>query len=167
MGINRRQILSAGAALLVSGWNLPQLARAAESAAVVALDKSRLIYLTPVVSGGKASKCHGEVWFVHHKSEVFVSTQTSAWRAEAIRRGFSSAKIWIGEFGVWKRAENRYLSAPFLRLEGKLETDAALNEEVLTQFGKKYSKEWSSWGPRFRDGLADGSRVMLRYRVAS
>ena len=35
---------------------------------------------------------------------------------------------------------------------------------ALEAFGAKYADEWGSWGPRFRDGLADGSRVLLRYR---
>ena len=34
---------------------------------------------------------------------------------------------------------------------------------VLDAMGEKYHSEWFRWGPRFRNGLADGSRVMLRY----
>ena len=42
--------------------------------------------------------------------------------------------------------------------------DPALVEVVLQRLGKKYADEWATWGPRFRNGLASGQRVMLRYR---
>jgi hypothetical protein len=167
MTFNRRQALAGGAALLLSAWGSARVAFAVESPAVAALDKSKLIYLTPVLSGGQESRCHGEVWYVHHHGEIFVVTRADAWRAEALRRGFRRAKIWIGEFGVWKRAEDRYRSAPYLEIEGRLETDTAVHAEVLGKFGLKYESEWGSWGPRFRDGIAEGSRVLLRYQIVS
>jgi hypothetical protein len=166
MMISRRRMLIAGTALLVAGGARPRFASAAPSPAVAALDKSALIYLTPVVSDGRESACHGEVWFVHHESEVYVVTQANAWRAEAVRKGFTTAKIWIGEFGAWKSANDRYRSAPFLEITGRLEAEASVHKSVLDVFGAKYAAEWGSWGPRFHDGLADGSRVLLRYQVA-
>jgi hypothetical protein len=167
MALTRRNALSRGAALFAAAWTAPQIALAAESPSVAALDKSNLIYLSPVVTGGKESVCHGEVWFIHHNHEIFVVTQSNAWRAEATRRGFKRAKIWIGEFGAWKSAKNHYLSAPYLEIEGQLESDSNVHAEVLSVFGEKYSDEWGSWGPRFSKGLADGSRVLLRYKVAA
>lgn len=167
MTVNRRQALTGGAALFVAAWANPRAGFAADSPAVAALDKSSLIYLTPVVSKGRESACHGEVWFVHLEREIYVVTQSDAWRAEAVRRGFARAKIWIGEFGSWKSAKDRYRSAPYLEIDGKLETDNAVHSAVLAEFGRKYTNEWSSWEPRFRDGLADGSRVLLRYQIAA
>ena len=167
MTVNRRQALAGSAALVISAWSTSRIAFADESPAVAALDESQLIYLTPVVSGGRESACHGEVWFVHHQKEIFVITEADTWRAEAMRRGFKHAKIWIGEFGVWKGAEERYRSAPYLEIEGRFETDTAVHSELLAKFGRKYASGWDSWGPRFRDGLANGARVMLRYQVAS
>ncbi|MFT4561498.1 MAG: hypothetical protein ACI9BW_001239 [Gammaproteobacteria bacterium] len=167
MTANRRKILKSAATFLSTAWLAPGLALADLSPSISALDKSKLIYLTPIVSAGKESACHGEVWFVHHNQEIFVVTQADAWRAEATRKGFNKASIWIGEFGAWKNAKKQYLSAPFLRIEGQLEKDAAVHASVLEVFGAKYSNEWSSWGPRFKNGLADGSRVLLRYKVTS
>ena len=37
-------------------------------------------------------------------------------------------------------------------------------EAALAAFGAKYPDEWDKWEPRFRKGLADGSRVLIRYR---
>ena len=167
MPLTRRNALTHGAALFAAAWSAPQIAFAAESPSVAALDKSDLIYLSPIVSDGKDSACHGEVWFVHHDREIFVVTQSNAWRAEATRRGFNRARIWIGEFGAWKSAKKRYLSAPYLEIQGQLESNNEVHAEVLSVFGQKYAAEWGTWGPRFSNGLADGSRVLLRYKVAS
>ena len=90
-------------------------------------------------------------------------TSSPSTRVGTSRRGFTRAKIWIGEFGPWKGADNRYRSAPYLEIEGRLEADRAVHEALLPKFGAKYAAEWGTWGPRFRDGLAGGGRVMLRY----
>ncbi len=167
MAVNRRQFLGGGVAVAAAVLGAARSVRADVSPAVAALDRSGLIYLTPVVSGGRESACHGEVWFVHHQGEIFVVTKSDAWRTEALRRGFTRAKIWIGEFGVWTRADGAYRSAPYLEIEGRIENDRAVHAELLPVFGRKYAAEWDTWGPRFRDGLAEGSRVLLRYTVAS
>ena len=167
MSINRRQALTGTAALLLSGSGGVRVTLAAESPAVAFLDKSQLIYLTPFRADGGESTCHAEVWFVHHGADIFVVTKSDAWRTEALRRGLTRAGIWIGEFGAWKDAKDRYRSAPYLVIEGRLETDTAVHGEVLGKFATKYESEWGTWGPRFRKGLADGARVMLRYQVAS
>lgn len=167
MPLSRRQALTGSAALLITASAAPFAVRAAVSPAVAALDGSQLIYLTPVLGDGSESTCHGEVWFVHHDGEIFVVTQADAWRAEALRRGLTRAKIWIGEFGVWTSAEGRYRSAPYLEIEGRIEPDREVHARMLPIFGAKYAAEWGSWGPRFRDGLANGKRVLLRYRPAA
>ena len=167
MAMHRRKALATTGALLVGGWYALQSAQAAGSPAIGFLDKSALIYLSPLRSDGGESRCHGEVWFIHHESEVYVVTRSDAWRAEALRRGLSRAAIWIGEFGPWKKAKDTYRSAPYLTLEGRLEPDTGVHATILSKFGEKYASEWGTWGPRFHDGLADGSRVLLRYGVAS
>jgi len=48
--------------------------------------------------------------------------------------------------------------------EATVVIDKSVEEKALQLLGDKYSMEWIVWGPRFRKGLADGSRVMLRYR---
>lgn len=162
MNLTRRQLMLGAGALVLAGHRVPAVF-ADSSPAVAALDRSALIYLTPVVSGGAESACKAEVWFVHHEGAIYVVTQADAWRAEALRRGFNRARIWIGEFGPWKSAGNRYRSAPYLEITGGVESDSAVHGAMLPLFGKKYASEWGTWGPRFRDGLASGKRVMLRY----
>ena len=167
MSFSRRQILIGGAALLISAPSVLRSTWAADAAAIAALDTSQLIYLTPLLADGRESRCHAEIWFVHHKGEIFVSTPSDAWRTEAIKRGYKRARIWVGEFGGWKGLMDSYRKAPSLDIEGRLETDTAVHADVLGVFGKKYANEWSKWGPRFRDGLADGSRALLRYQIVA
>ena len=165
MAINRRQVLRGTAALLTTSFGGIGQVGAATSPAVAFLDKSKLIYLSPLQSDGAESACHGEVWFVHHADEIYVVTRSDAWRAEAIRRGLRRAAIWIGEFGVWTRAKDRYRSAPYLVIEGRFEEDPGARTTILERYAEKYADEWGSWGPRFHKGLTEGSRVMLRYAV--
>ena len=39
--------------------------------------------------------------------------------------------------------------------------DDSVIEAALAAFGEKYPDEWDKWEPRFRKGLADGSRVLV------
>lgn len=166
MILNRRQFILGGTALLLTGMRA-RPAIAAAPAALAALDNSKLIYLTPLLADGRESACHAEIWFVHHKEEIYVCTRSTAWRTMALKRGLNRARIWIGEFGAWTKAKDAFRAAPTLVLEGRLETEPAMLAEVLDVFGQKYAAEWDKWGPRFRDELADGSRALLRYRVAA
>ena len=165
MALSRRKILLGGTACFVAGLGFADRIRA-ESPALAALARSQLIYLSPMRANGEASTCQGEVWYVYHEQEVYVVTQADAWRARAIEKGLTLAKVWIGEFGPWRRANGKYKSAPYLELNGRLEKNRKTHEALLPHFGAKYAGEWGRWGPRFRKGLADGSRSLLRYKVS-
>lgn len=164
--MNRRQFTGATAALagLVAAptvlWS-----RAAFADPREALATSRLIYLTPIKSNGEESRCQAEIWFAHHEGDAFVVTPPDAWRAEAVAAGLDRARLWIGDFGVWTQSDGAYRQAPEIMATASLETDAEVHAQVLAAMGAKYADDgWERWGPRFKSGLADGARVMIRYR---
>jgi hypothetical protein len=148
-------VLGAGAALLGPGR--------ASAALPAGADSSHLIYITPLKRDGSASTCQAEVWFMRDGNDLFVVTQADAWRAKAIARGQDVAKIWVGDVGVWSR-NPEYVDLPSLMAKASMVTDPAVHASMLDKFGGKYTDEWPVWGPRWKTGLADGSRVMIRYR---
>ena len=170
--LSRRRFLE-GAAALSASLLLP--ARSALSAdgkfqisgeARQAMAKSPVVYLSPLQTSGKESKCHAEIWFAHHDDVVYVVTPATAWRSRAIRQGLDQARIWVGDHGVW-RSSSKFKSAPSYLAKASVvpKGDAAI-ERGLATMGAKYAGDWGKWGPRFRMGLKDGSRVMLRYQPA-
>ncbi len=152
--MKRRNLLQLGGAAVIAGL-VPWRAQAEQ--------ESHLIYLSPLKSNGALSSCQAEVWYVQSESDMYVVTASSAWRAEAVKRGLSRTHIWVGDVGMWKSSDGAYLKLPSLNAEGSLVDDPAAHARVLERFGTKYASEWGTWGPRFKNGLADGSRVMLRY----
>ena len=156
--ITRRTLLGTGLAAVA----LSPFARGGDVPRA-AMVESPLIYLTPLKSDGAESRCQAEIWFALHDGSMYVVTPDDAWRTEAIRLGLDQARIWIGDVGNWKRANERYRSLPVVETSANIETDEAVHEQVLTAMGEKYADEWGTWGPRFRNGLADGSRTMLKY----
>lgn len=129
-----------------------------------ALVESNLIYLSPIKAGGLLSRCQAEVWYVMLGADAYVVTRTDSWRARAPVAGVTQTKIWVGDLGVWKRAN--YQSLPSVNASASVETDSGRIDAVLEEFGRKYSSEWGTWGPRFRNGLKDGSRSVLRYQLS-
>ena len=170
--ISRRDFIR-GAATLSGVVLLPaNLARSRDAefwvskAAQAAIEKSKLIYITPIKSDGKESSCHAEVWFYADGADLLVVTKEELWRSQAVKRGLDRARIWVGDHGVWKRSNDAFRKAPsFLAQAEHLSSDAKAVERTLTGMGPKYTGEgWETYGPRFEKGLADGSRVLLRYR---
>ena len=167
--LSRRSFLgvaaASGAALLLP----PERLRADEAFALpdatrAALEKSPLIYLSPLRSDGTESKCQGEVWYVQDGAELLVVTAADGWKAVAVRRGLDRARIWVGDFGRWKKSDGRYKTGPTFLAKARFDAEDSVIEAVLAAFGAKYPDEWDKWEPRFRKGLADRSRVLIRYR---
>jgi len=167
--LSRRSFLgvaaASGAALLLP----PERLRADEAFALpdatrAALEKSPLIYLSPLRSDATESKCRGEVWYVQEGAELLVVTAADRWKAMAVRRGLDRARIWVGDFGRWKKSDGRYKTGPTFLAKARFDAEGSLIETALAAFGEKYPDEWDKWEPRFRKGLADGSRVLIRYR---
>ncbi len=127
------------------------------------LTTSRLIYLTPIKSDGEESKCKAEIWFGFHNDEIYVVTPTTAWRSEAIRKKLTSTRIWVGDFGNWRRANEKFREAPELMATGSIVEDEEVHTKVLEVMGEKYTDEWGRWGPQFKSALEDGTRVMIKY----
>lgn len=165
--ITRRSLITATSSLLIS-FSLWKIAFASESATdnllADALAESKLIYLTPFRSDGKESKCQAEVWFVTDNTDVYVVTATDTWRARAAKQGLSKTKIWAGDVGVWSKSNRKYRQLPSFDAHSSLITDKVEHNRILEIFASKYSLGWFIWGSRFKDGLKDGSRVMLKYQ---
>ena len=164
---NRREhLLSLGA--LMGGATLigsPSRANDAAPALPAGADSSQLIYISPLKKDASESTCQAEVWFMRDGDDLYVVTQSDAWRARAVGRGLDVAKVWVGDVGVWSR-NPEYRELPFVLTRASLVDDPALHTSMLEKFGTKYTDEWPVWGPRWAKGLADGSRVMIRYRLA-
>jgi hypothetical protein len=168
--ISRRAVLQGTAGL--AAWLLvPRGARADvgddPAAALAAAEKSPLVYVSPLRANGLESRCHAEVWFVKEGQDLLVVTGSDRWRAACIARGRDRARLWVGDFGVWTKSEGRFREAPSYVAKARLEADSAARSRALGLFGSKYSEEWGKWGPRFRDGLASGERVLIRYTPVS
>lgn len=141
---------------LAQSWELPVEARAA-------LEKSGLVYISPLRSDGQESRCHGELWFAFDRDSVLIATASDSWKSRALSRGLDRARIWAGDFGpVWRSLE-RYRGAPTFLARASGGRDDAGFERLLAAFAAKYPSEWDRWEPRFKRGYADGSRVLIRY----
>jgi len=134
--------------------------------AIDAGPESALIYLSPIKSNGALSKCQAEVWFVREGGHRYVITDANAWRANAIRQGLNRTQVWEGDVGLWGDADGKYKSLSASIVQGSIVEDPAVHAKLLGVFGVKYSAEWDTWGPRFKQGLADSSRVLLRYALS-
>jgi hypothetical protein len=162
--ISRRVFIGGGAAM-AAGLVLPWPSAAGEPDATLAkaISSSNTVYISPLLSNGKESQCHGEVWFVPDDRDLLVVTTPDRWRAVAIGVGHDQARLWVGDYGLWKKSQGRFREAPTTDATARFEFDKTVHARALVSFGDKYTAEWGKWGPRFKDGLASGERVLIRY----
>jgi hypothetical protein len=165
--LTRRALL--GTALTGAGaWLLAPRILAARTLApelVSALEKSPLVYVSPLRKDGSESRCHGEVWFAWERDSVVLVTGKEAWKARALARGLERARIWVADYGRirWDEA-GKLARAPHFSARARVDSDPTAFERVIPIYARKYPDEWASrWEARFKQGMADGSRVLIRY----
>ena len=160
---NRRQFVQRAG---LAGLSLSLYPSARASVPAGAELDSDLIYVSPVKSNGSLSSCQAEVWFGAVGETLYVVTASDAWRAQAVARGLTRAQVWVGDVGEWDDADGRYRQLPGGIAQASMVDDPTRQRPALDAMGRKYrTSGWSSWGPRFDKGLADGSRVMIAYRL--
>jgi len=131
---------------------------------------SEFVYISPFRSDGSESKCHGEVWYGWLDDAVVIVTSKTTWKARALQRGLDQARVWVGNHGRWKTwyggRNEQFRSAPSFRAQAEFTREPELLERLMALYATKYPDEFDDWGPRQRAGIADGSRILIRYRSA-
>jgi hypothetical protein len=116
-----------------------------------ALDSSKYVYIQSTRKDGKLSK-PAEIWFMPYKGAVWVASPVTTYRVKRIQAGQTKAKIAVGKS-----------DGPSFNAKGSLVKDPEANKVMFEAFAKKYASDWSSYEKQFRDGLANGSRALIKY----
>ena len=129
------------------------------------LEKNPLVYISPLKKDGAESRCHAEIWFAWDRGAVVVVTSKDAWKARALARGLDRARVWVADLGrIRGNAASKLAGIPSFQARAALDTGGETFQRVLPIYARKYPDEWASkWEARFKQGIADGSRVLIRY----
>jgi len=117
-----------------------------------ALASSTFVYISSTRKDGTLST-PAEIWFLWHQGSVYVASAPTTWRVRRIRWGRPGAKIWIGT-----------RNGPSFMATGAIVNEPEVHPILFETFARKYGAGWKRWEESFRDGLADGGRVLIRYR---
>ena len=118
-----------------------------------ALDSAKYVYIQSTRKDGKLGK-PAEIWFFRHNDAVWVCSPTTTYRVKRIKAGQTKAKIAIGK-----------PDGPSFNAKGSIVKDPEVNKAMFESYAKKYSDGWSSYEKQFKDGLADGSRTLVKYEA--
>lgn len=164
--VTRRRVLAAGGGTVVSTVLFHAPVSAAEPTLADALKRSRLVYISPIRSDGRESRCHSEVLFVADGDDVYVCSRVAAWRTRAVLdHGLNQARLWVGEVGRWQAGNMDYASLPSIHAMVTHISDPDEHARVLVLFADKYPDRINEDRTVFRDGLKDGTWVMFRYAL--
>ena len=175
--IDRRTFLGAAAATLL--WPATRVlaghheagekSAAPEGLTDAVLESTGFVYVSPLLKDGSESTCHGEVWFGWLDGAVVVITDKDTWKARAVAKGRTRARVWVGDHGRWKKmlgSNEAFRKAPHFDAVATAVKDDALLDRLLALYETKYPDEIANWRDRMRKGYHDGSRVLIRYRPA-
>ena len=167
--IGRREFIGAGIGFAL--WPLSGTARAAAGSLPgttrSALAASPYVYVSPLKSDGSESSCHAEVWYAWLDGAAVVTVSSEGWKARSIDRGLDRARIWVGDHGHLKglnSGSTAFRKGPSFEARAEKLSDSALLERVLSVYDQKYPEEIEKWRTRMREGHAEGTRVLIRYR---
>jgi hypothetical protein len=170
--IDRRGFLSACAAALL--WPVARRASGAAASSSSALPETTLralaasdfVYVSPLRTDGRESTCHGEVWFAWLDGSVVLNTASTTWKARSLAKGLDRARIWVGNYGPWKRMLSRnesFRGGPSFEVSAAVVRDDAVIDRLLAVYDRKYPDEIGKWRERMRSGYFDGARTVIRY----
>jgi hypothetical protein len=115
-----------------------------------ALRESQYVYIQSERKTGALGK-PAEIWFMYDGGAVLVGTPPTSWRVKRIKAGRKRARIC------------REVRRAPLDATGELVRDAAVEQRLLAEFGRKYPEGWARFADRFRDGFKSGEQVIVRY----
>ncbi|HEY2387331.1 MAG TPA: hypothetical protein VGK30_10240 [Candidatus Binatia bacterium] len=141
------------AAALAGAGMVPCVARATELPAAVRdqLGSATYVYISTQRKDGSFGK-PAEIWFMWHDGAVWVGTPPTTWRVKRIKHKRPNAKIAVGK-----------PDGPSFEAVGSIVKDAKIADLLRETYAKKYPDRWPGFAERFKAGLADGSRVLVRY----
>ncbi len=87
-----------------------------------------------------------------HDGAVWVGTPPTTWRVKRIKHKRPNARIAVGK-----------VDGPSFEAVGSIVTDAKVAALLRATYAKKYPDRWPGYADKFKAGLADGSRVLVRY----
>jgi len=115
------------------------------------LRTSEFVYVSSTRKDGTLGR-KAEIWFTWQDGSVWVGTRPDSWRARRIRWKRPMATIWVGK-----------PDGPPVRALGEFVTDPARYDMLCRDYAAKYPARWPRWEASFREGLANGERVLIRY----
>jgi hypothetical protein len=166
--LDRRTFLAGAAALAL--WPSRALAQSAGVAPDTAklLETSEFVYVSPLLSGGTESTCHGEAWYAWLDGQVVVNSRRKTWKVKAVEKGLDRARIWVGDFGRWKQGltgarNEKFREGPSFEARAAFTQDRALLDRFLDTLAKKYPDEFGRWREDMQTGVYSGQRKLILY----
>ncbi len=115
------------------------------------LASAKYVYISTQRKDGSFSK-PAEIWFMYHDGAVWVGTPPTTWRVKRIKHHRPNAKIAVGK-----------PDGPSFDAVGSIVTDAKVADLLFQTYAKKYPDRWPGYEQKFKDGMKDGSRVLVKY----
>ncbi len=115
------------------------------------LANSKYVYISTARKNGSLSK-PAEIWFMYQNGAVYVASPPTTWRVRRIKKGRTQAKIAVGK-----------PDGPSFMATGAIVNEPDIYPTLFETYAKKYPDGWSKFENNFRNGLKDGSRVLIKY----
>ena len=140
-------------AVLAATLTLAGVASATELPADVRdkLASSTYVYISTQRKDGSFGK-PAEIWYMWHDGAVWVGTPPTTWRVKRITHHRPNAKIAVGK-----------PDGPSFDAVGSVVKDDKVAAKLFETYAKKYPDRWPGYEEKFRTGMKDGSRVLVKY----
>lgn len=115
------------------------------------LTSATYVYISTQRKSGGFGKA-AEIWFMYHDGAVWVGTPPTSWRVKRIKHHRPNARIAVGK-----------PVGPSFDAVGSIVKDQKVADLLFETYAKKYPDRWPAYAQKFKDGMKDGSRVLVKY----
>ena len=115
------------------------------------LASSTYVYISTQRKDGSFGK-PAEIWYMWHDGAVWVGTPPTTWRVKRITHHRPNAKIAVGK-----------PDGPSFDAVGSVVKDDKVAAKLFETYAKKYPDRWPGYEEKFRTGMKEGSRVLVKY----
>ena len=115
------------------------------------LAKSKYVYISTARKNGSFGK-PAEIWFLFHNGSVYVASPPTTFRVRRIKAGRNQARIAAGK-----------PDGPSFVARGAVVNEPDMYPILFDTYAKKYPDGWGQFEQKFKTGLKDGSRLLIKY----
>jgi hypothetical protein len=128
-------------------------------------ENNDLVYIAPLHKSGSLNYCQAALWYLTVGTDIYVCVGSKSQHAQTASDGSCKAELTFGDFTSAAHIHSQ--NSKGIMAEATIVQSEVIKESVLERLSQKYRSVWHAYGRTLEQGLANGSKTLLKYRLTA